>query len=189
MSGLGDGLRALSSDLDSFAVAVEQVMIEGLRAIAAEAVQIIKNEWPVDTGFSRDAWSWEPLENGARIVCSAEYSSFVFAAGDETRAAIYLNVVPDAVARAADIVGLPAALSDVTEEYIGQGRTTSDVTGVSRKFIFHAPASQQVAWRTENPHLIERVTLTWGGTTGEFELVPSDTIPASGLTWSIVPRR
>lgn len=177
MQALGDPIRGFGLMLEEWTAAIEQAMQRGLEEVARVAVDDLRANWPVDTGKSRDSWEARSTPDGAEIVCATDYSSYTFAKGDSERIPIYLDRVPRAIAMAAAQVGVQGIAADVTEAYVGQGRTTSHLTGVERKMLIHTPSAQAQAWRDNYPEMIERVYIEGYG---EQELVPSDTIAAGG---------
>ena len=193
MSGLlGGAMRGLAQSIGDFNSALQSTMVSllGETARIAVADYIIPN-WPVDTGYSRDNWRTVAIADGARILCRADYASFVYTGGERSDfTPIYAWLVPWAVQQAANRVGLPAVLQDMTEAYIGQGRTTAHITGVDRKMIQHAPKSEQQAWRTLFPELIESIEVYYRGEWQTVELVRAVGIDAGQAgTRNIIPRR
>jgi len=185
---LADPFLSFADDLNTI---IQALQVEGARSMqeaAARAVDILRADWPVDTGASRDAWTWEPTDTGAVIKCGTSYSSFTFAKGDEERIPIYIERLPNAIRQAMDDVGTIAVFEDVTEAYFGQGRTTTEVEtsdgpiGVHRKLGMHTPKRQREAWISRCPEFVTSVTLTWRGNLVEDILVPSDTLPAGQAT-------
>lgn len=185
---LADPFLSISEDFGSLARALEDEGARAMQAAAARAVEILRADWPVDTGASRDAWSWEPTVNGAIIKCTTTYSSFTFVKGDEERMPIYIERLPAAIRQAMEEVGVVGVFEDVTAAYFGEGRTTTEVQtsdgaiGVNRKLGRHTPKKQLEAWVSRCPELVTNVTLVWRGKLVEDVLVPSDTLPAGQAT-------
>lgn len=178
MAALGDPIRGFGTMLEEWANAIEESVNEALVEVARVAVEDhLRPGWSVATGKSRDAWESHAIEGGAEFSCQTDYSSYTFEKGDRLRTPIYLDRVPQAIQAASNEVGIGAILADITEAYVGQGRTTSHLTGVHRKMLRHTPSDQAKAWRENYPELIERVIIEGYG---EQELVPSDTIAAGG---------
>lgn len=176
-----DDLLAFAAEMHELADNLGAVAERLAQATARRAVELVQDQWPVDTGYSRDQWSAQPLPGGASIVCIADYSSYVFEAGDITRTPIYPQMLGRALRDAAIELDWHGTFQDVTAAYVGQGRTTAHLTGVSRKFLIHTPKIEQEGWRKSWPHLIESVTVTINGVEREMEAVPSDTVAGGAM--------
>lgn len=177
-------LASLESTLTGFNEQLKVVLVEGVRDVARVAVEDLRSQWPVDTGASRDGWHVEETAEGARLVCSTDYSSYTFEKGDTLRTPIYLDAVPSALQAAADTVGIGVNMQDLTQEYFGQGRRTinvelddGSVIGSNRKMIQHAPPDQAQAWIEQCPEAVTAARVLWRGKWRDVKLVPSDYLP------------
>lgn len=73
-----------------------------LRDYADLIVEAIQDQWPVDTGTSRDGWEYElhnhPPGIGIDLINEVEYSPYVSAGGSQGEP-LYLSLIPQAVGR------------------------------------------------------------------------------------------
>lgn len=190
--GLSSGFESFASALEGLAQALPDALIAALDTFGQVAVREIQSNWPVDTGYSRDRWRYElnAADLSVRIVGEADYSSYVFEKGDDQRVPLYPEILTAAFQVAADESGLLTVFQDMTEEYIGQGRTTSHLTGSHRKRIRHAPVNEQEGWRKNHPDMIEEITVVYNGIETVWEVVPSDTVQAGQMgSGTVRPRR
>jgi len=170
----GDAMRKLADSLDDFADAIGPVMSAAMLAVADRAADNIRDTVPVDTRATRDGVRVDSVGGFVTLTIGTDYASYIFEAGDQTRIPIYPRLLADAFQAAVNDVGIAAQVVDMTEAYFGQGRTTTNITGPTRKMIQHAPPHEADAWRANNPEMITRVMVDGA----EIELVPSDFIDA-----------
>lgn len=170
----GTGLRQLADNMFAFADNIEATVNAALLEVANAAAAELRTTLPKDTGATRQSVEVAQEGNVTTLTIGTDYASFIFSSGDDLRTPVYPALLAAAFANAVNEVGIVAQVVDMTEAYFGQGRTTSDVTGSSRKMIKHAPPHEAEAWRRNHPELITRIVVEGE----EVELVPADTIAA-----------
>ena len=109
--------------------------IDVVRTWGELMLDFIQASWPVDTGASRDAWSFfiDPSPNSMAIVIENPmfYADFVHRAGDPTRSPIWEAIIVEAwgLARQGLILAASAAI-DRTERGTLGGRPAESVAAI-----------------------------------------------------------
>lgn len=97
-----------------------------LIAYADRMVEDVANEWPVDTGFSRDHWASKISGRAGQVAIilenSADYVSFIHRAGTPEIPPLWTTLLPEVVNRyAARLLADLRAAIDRTEAATRQG--------------------------------------------------------------------
>lgn len=129
-------------------------------------VEYLQQHWPRDTGVSAEGWLSLSIGNGVvRVMNPYTYTSYVHAKGDKEKVPVYIAMLRDAAAYAAEKVPIEARITDLTKEYVGKGwkHRPTNVIWLAMKWGVTTD---------DIPHTIEATVNVPGAQAGTFTVTP-----------------
>ena len=109
-------------------------------AFAEAMVTDLEEAWPVDTGLSRDAWSWvleiAPGDYTLIILNDVDYVEYIHRAGENPDSPLYLELVPQVVAAYRERFKAAMAITvQATQAKLRPGQQPTSLPGSDRQAL------------------------------------------------------